>query len=697
MTNIDNQRAKASDYRILDEIEHVRMRTGMYAGSVESTTSEDWVYVDGKMQQQTITAIPALLKIIYEIIDNSIDEHKRAPEVLTEIKIQIDDTSISIEDNGRGIPVEIHPSTGKYIPETVFTNLRAGSNFNDSQDQSLIGTNGIGSTLSCILSSEFKITSMDGKKCFHQIISNGMRNIGEPKISNSKKHGTIINFSPDMEFFKIDKLSDDHKLKIIKRVVDLAACVPGVSFFINGEKIQISSFSHYVKLYSDDCVVDETPDWKVGIASSNGGFSAISFVNGVETSNGGTHVDYVTNQFISAIREHVKKKFKIEVKPSDIKNQFSVFISATVNRPKFSSQTKEHMVSPVSSFNTKWELPAKMVKKIVGESAIVQKILDWAAAKKAAADAEELRKSSKNITKANPKTIDKFDDAVERQDRISCTLFLAEGLSAKNSVISARGKNKFYGCYALKGKILNVDGKRPTEVLGNSEIADILTITGLNLGEPVERDADSTLWFRVNDVLVNNHDVIWFDDRCVKVWETSDKTQVTPSITEIMNYRANTTENRIFRRPANLRFGKIAILSDADLDGSHIASLALLFFQRFWPELFEMGCVYRMETPVYIATEKRSKQEHYFFSIDEYETWSKKAPAHTADYFKGLGTFSTEQFEKFFMHIDSLLVQFVPIDDSDKEKLTLAFNSDKTFADMRKDWLEQFCYFEKED
>lgn len=696
MSLVDNQRAKASDYRILDEIEHVRMRTGMYAGSVEPITSVDWVFGGTNMEQREITVIPALLKIIYEIIDNSIDEHKRAPEILTEIRVTTTDDSITVEDNGRGIPVEIHPDTGKYIPETVFTNLRAGSNFNDAQDQSLIGTNGIGSTLSCILSSEFTITSMDGKKCFSQKITEGMRNISEPKITNSKKHGTCITLKPDLSFFKIDKLSAEHQAKIYKRIVDLAACVPGVSFFVNNEKINVKSFSQYVGLYSSDFVVDDAGDWKVGISSSSG-FSAISFVNGVETTNGGTHVEYVTNQFISAIREHVKKKFKIDVKPADVKNQFAVYISATVNRPKFSSQTKECMVSPASSFNTKWELPPKMVKKILTESSIVQKILDWAAAKQAAADAEELRKASKSITKANPKSIDKFDDAVERVDRLSCTLFLAEGLSAKNSVISARGKNKFYGCYALKGKIMNVDGRKPTEVLANTEISDILTITGLNLGEKVARDVDGALWFKVRGTLVNMNDVIWFDDQCIKVWETTDREAFTPSIQEIVEYRKTTDEKQIFRRPANLRFGRIAILSDADLDGSHIASLAILFFQSFWPELFQMGCIYRMETPVYIVTEKRSKNEHYFFSIDEYQQWSKRAVAHTAEYFKGLGTFTTEQFEKFFVKIDELLVQFLPLDEPDRDKLTLAFNEDAVFADKRKVWLENFCYFEKED
>ena len=128
-------------YQVLDEIEHIRKRTGMYAGSTSLQTSQEWVFnpTTKKMEKREISYIPAFIKIFSEILDNAIDEGKRAPDVLNQIKVDITFNEISVQDNGRGIPVEIHEQTGTYIAETVFSNLRAGSNFNDDEDQSLIG------------------------------------------------------------------------------------------------------------------------------------------------------------------------------------------------------------------------------------------------------------------------------------------------------------------------------------------------------------------------------------------------------------------------------------------------------------------------------------------------------------------------------------------------------------------------------
>jgi DNA topoisomerase-2 len=684
----------STKYRALSDVEHIRLRPQMYVGPTDIDTKTMYILENSKMQQRDLQIVPALIKIIDEVIDNSIDEHKRNPDKLNQLKVDFSDNYISIWDNG-GIPVQIHPEYNIYVPELIFGQLRSGSNYNDEQEQMLVGTHGLGAKATNILSKSFVVETADGKNYFSQTFSDGMSTRSTPSITKSTKKFTKITFQPDFEFFKLQGLTEHHKLKIQRKLFDVAGNNPNLQVFCNGQEIKIKNFQDYIALYTDNFVYEDYGDWKIGVSSSSG-FAHTSFVNSVDTYVGGTHIDYVANQIITALREHVKKKFKIDVKPADVKSQLHLFISCNINRPKFSSQTKENMVSLPTNYGTSVTISEKFIKKIIA-SDVVQKILDWAAAKKAAADAEELRKAGKSIAKTNPKTVEKFDDAVERNDRLSCTLFLAEGLSAKNSVISARGKNKFYGCYALKGKIMNVDGVKPTEVLANSEISDILTITGLQLGQPVSRDADSSSWFTVNGVLVNLHDIIWVGEQCIKVWEYADKTIASPSIVEIMEYRKNAKNNKIFRRPADLRFGKIAILSDADLDGSHIAALAILFFQTFWPELFEMGCIYRMETPVYIATERRSKKEHYFFNSEDYEGWAEKAPAHNAEYFKGLGTFKTEQFEKFFTMIDDLLVQFPPPDQEDIARLTLAFNSDKQFADMRKNWLEDVSYFNKED
>ena len=402
-------------YKVLDEIEHVRARTGMYCGSTSIEGSSEWVYNQStnKMEKKEISYIPAFIKIFSEILDNSIDEGKRAPDVLTQIKVDITFDEISVSDNGRGIPVVIHDQTGTYIAETVFSNLRAGSNFNDDEDQSLIGTNGVGSTLTNVLSSNFKIESCDGKKKLTQDFWNGMRERSDPKIKEFTKNGTKITFTPDYPFFNLPGMTPDHYLKIQKKVIDAAANNLDIKFYFNGELIKFKSFDDYIELYSDAYFTDSTTDWKVGISESDG-FEQISFINSVETYQGGTHVNYIVDQITYKLREYFKKKHKVDVKPSDIKNHFRVYISGTVNRPRFSSQTKENMISPPSEWKTSWTVSDKFIKSIL-KSEIIQSILDWVTVKERAAEAAELRKANKNLDKADPRRVDKFPDASTKQ------------------------------------------------------------------------------------------------------------------------------------------------------------------------------------------------------------------------------------------------------------------------------------------
>ena len=423
-----SQQPKVTDYAVLDEIEHVRRRTGMYAGSTELQTASDWIYDPNlkKMVKKQVSYIPALIKIFSEILDNAIDEHRRAPNVLDAIRVDFTaDGIITITDNGRGIPVEVHPQTGKYIAETVFTTLRAGSNFDDTKDQQLVGTNGVGSTLTSILSTMFRIESCDGKKVYMQEFRNGLRERDEPKIKSDNKNRTKITFKPDYEFFKLKGLDADHAMKMTKKIADAAACNPGVKFYINGDRIAVKDFGDYISLYTDEFVYDDTPDWKVGISHSDG-FEQISFVNSVETYQGGTHVAYVMDQIVEAIRAYIKKKHKVEVKPADIRNHMRVYISANVNRPKFSSQTKENMISQYGTYKTSWEVPDKMIQKLL-KSPIIQSVLDWVEAKQKAAELAELRKLNKEAAKANPRRVEKFDDAIEKVNRHQCEVFFTEG------------------------------------------------------------------------------------------------------------------------------------------------------------------------------------------------------------------------------------------------------------------------------
>ena len=458
-------------YQVLDEIEHIRKRTGMYAGSTSIQTSQEWVLnnTTKKMETRDISYIPAFIKIFSEILDNSIDEGKRAPDTLTQIKVDITFDEISVQDDGRGIPVVLHEQTGTYIAETVFSNLRAGSNFNDDEDQSLIGTNGVGSTLTNVLSTNFKIESCDGKKKLTQDFWNGMRERSEPIIKDFTKNGTKITFTPDYEFFKLSGLDSDHILRIQKKVIDAAANNLNIKFYFNNELIKFKSFDDYVALYSDNYFTDNSEDWNVGITDSDG-FEQISFINSVETYQGGTHVNYVVDQITNKLREHFKKKHKVDVKPSDIKNHFRIFISGTVNRPRFSSQTKENMISPVSEWKTSWTVSDKFIKGLL-KSEIIQSILDWVQAKEKATELADLRKANKNLDKADPRRVEKFHDASTKQ-RSDAMLFLAEGdcleehseliIQTENGFISKEIKDVSVGDKVIShtGKVQEITNKQ---------------------------------------------------------------------------------------------------------------------------------------------------------------------------------------------------------------------------------------------
>lgn len=620
----------ASDYQVLSEREHIRKRVGMYAGQVAPHTDNEYVFnsVSNKMENRKITYIPALIKIFSEIVDNAIDEYKRHPNVLNAIRVEISKNEISVSDNGAGIPVELHPATGQYVPETVFTNLRAGSNFNDDEERMTIGTNGVGSSICVILSSVFKVETCDGKNKFIQEYLDGLAERTQPKIKPSDKHGTKVTFVPDFKYFGITELDNDHIDKMTKRVVDLAGCNPQIKFYINGERITFKAFDDYVSTYQDEFVFEHYDDWEIAVAHSQSEqFEQISFVNAVETYNGGTHVDYVFNQIAGKLKEFFKKKHKVDITFGMLKNHIRLFISCNIDKPKFNSQTKDCMVSEIKNFGTSCEISDKLVRKIT-QSHIIQSVLDWVAAKAQAAQMAELRKINKNVDKADPRKVEKFSDANEKRDRHKCVLLFTEGDSAAKSVQSGRGKSPYIGSFPLKGKPLNVSDVDPKKILENEEIKKILTITGLKLGEKV--------------------------------------TSV-----------------------AQLRFGKFGFTTDADVDGAHIQGLLNNLFYRFWPELFELGVIHIFRTPL-IKVFIKGKKDLWFYTEREFKDWEasegQKTRSWTFKYFKGLGTSTSKEFAEYLSDLDTHLVRISIETNEDRDMLDLAFNGQR--ADDRKAWLE---------
>lgn len=466
-------------YKKLSDIDHCLKRPGMYVGSTKTREDDVWVLSStGKFEKIRLSYNPAFLKIFDEIVSNAVDEHRRNPK-LNEIAVNIDpvNNSICVRDNG-GIPVVKHAEHDEWIPELIFSNLKAGSNFNDDEERLVAGTNGVGSTLTNIFSKVFRIETADKKNVYVQTFSNNMRDRSGAVVAKSRESFTEIFFEPDLERFGMTKIDTDHIQIMRKRCIDLAACNQSLKITFNDESFQFPTFKDYCKLYSDNVIYEEEGRWKVGVLPSDGSFTQVSFVNAVETKDGGTHVDHVTAGIIEWIRERVRKKHKLELKPSELRNHFFFIVQSDIVNPAFSSQTKEKLITDHREFGSKFEMSEKTLK-IVLSSEVVQRILDWAQQKALADERKQLRDLNKNLAKGK---VLKLIDAKARVTRNSCTLALFEGDSASSAFRKYRNPDT-QGAFPLRGKFVNVTEMPATKVIQNQEVKDLLAAIGLRLGE----------------------------------------------------------------------------------------------------------------------------------------------------------------------------------------------------------------------
>ena len=569
-------------YRKLSDIEHVLSRPGMWVGSIKPREEDIFLLDESDVfKSRTVTYNPAFLKIFDEIVSNSVDEHRRNPK-LNEIKVTVDQEKgvIVVWDNG-GIPVAKHAEYDEWVPEMIFSNLKAGSNFNDDEERLVAGTNGVGSTLTNIFSTKFRIRTADRKNAFQQTFSNNMRERTPPKILEWKEGFTEIMFQPDIVRFGMERIDDVHLEMMRKRCIDLAACNPGLKMSFNGVERKFKSFADYCRMYSDLVAFEDSQRWRVGIAPSAGGFTQVSFVNSVETKDGGTHIDYVMLQITDWLREKVKRKHKLELRPAELRNHFMLFVQADIVNPAFSSQTKEKMITEARDFGSQFKLSEKALKAIL-DSEIIQRILDWAQQKALADERKQLRELNKSLSKEK---VLKLVDA-KGKDREKCTLGLFEGDSAMSFFRKFRDPS-FQGAFPLRGKFINVTELPNTRVIQNQEVKDLLTAIGLKMGEP----------------------------------------------------------------PKDLRYGKILIYSDADVDGDSIAGLLMNFFGRYWPELFEQERICRVMTPLVVA--KRKGETLPFYSAADFDEWQRKQKDLTKwdiAYKKGLAALEDEEAKEIIVN-----------------------------------------------
>lgn len=464
-------------YRKLTDVEHTLHRSSMYIGSIKPhTTSTYLVQENETLSLENITYIPGFLKIFDEIISNSVDEHKREGSKLNIIKVNIEKDKITVWDNG-GIPVIKHKEYGEWIPEMVFSNLKAGSNFNDDEERLVAGTNGVGSTLTNIFSKEFNVSTCDGKKKFTQTFKDNMSVKSKAKVIDGSRNHTEISFIPDYQRFGMSKLDDVHFKMIQKRVYDIAGCNPSLNVYFNDKLIKIKSFEDYVKFYTNEYLFESNKRWEIAVSATDFGFKQVSFVNSVETYEGGTHVEHVMSQIINYVREYVNKKHKIDVKPSEIRNHIFLFVNCTVVNPAFNTQTKEKLITEQKDFGSSIVITDKFLSKLV-KSEIVASLMDWLDKKQQAEENKELRKLNKELDKFN---VQKLIDAKSRQ-RDRCVLSIYEGLSALSAVRKFRDPQTM-GAFPLRGKFLNVLEQTNSKVASNAEAINLMASLGLKFGE----------------------------------------------------------------------------------------------------------------------------------------------------------------------------------------------------------------------
>ncbi|KAK1778558.1 DNA topoisomerase [Copromyces sp. CBS 386.78] len=647
-------------YQKLTQLEHILKRPDTYIGSVERSEQKMWVFnkATGLMENRQISFVPGLYKIFDEILVNAADNSQRDSS-MTFLKVSINRESgeISVENNGKGIPVEIHGTEKCYVPELIFGHLLAGSNFDDNEKKTVGGRNGYGAKLTNIFSREFTLEcqdSVNGKR-YKQTWTDNMSKMSTPKITSNKAADFVrITFRPDFSKFGMaDGIDDDLEALLYRRVYDMAGTVSGIKVWLNGEHLKLN-FKTYCGLYAKAIAKerDEVADgedvtpatvifeqqrsegklWEVGFTVSDGSFQQVSFVNNIATTSGGSHVNYIADQIIEVLmKELQKKKGKGHgLKTANVKNQFFIFINCLIDNPAFSSQTKEQLTTKPAKFGSKCQLGDQFLKK-VRQSEAIDNLLSFADKKRDKDLAKNDGSKRKRISN------DKLIEANYAGGKYSqeCTLILTEGDSARGLAVAGRAildPNRI-GVFPLRGKMLNVRDASADQILKNKEVENIKKFLGLKHG-------------------------------------------------------------KVYTDTKDLRYGHLMIMADQDLDGSHIKGLLINFFECQFPSLLRIPNFFQeFITPVVKVWQgpnpRKPQKLQGFFTLPQYEEWKESHKNELRrwkyKYLKGLGSSTTDDAQIYFTNLTKHLKEFDVMTREESEMFELAFSKKK--ADARKEWL----------
>ena len=661
----------SSKYQKMTDLEHILKKPDTYIGSIQLTECTEYTAVSAatvsastsssgtetSIALATFTHIPALYKLVDEGLVNMRDHVIRQAQAIkdgkpnalpvTSIEVEVDAASgiVTMTNDGNGIDIAQHPEHKMWIPEMIFGHLRTSTNYTEDKKEKIVGgKNGFGFKLVLVWSTWGSVETVDhvrGLKYTQEFKAN-LTEICPPKITKcSKKPYTRISFRPDYARLGIAGLTPDMTALFTKRVYDIAAVTDrSIRVKYNGAVVPVKDFKQYIALYIRPDVkrVYESPleRWEYAVCLTNTDeFTHVSFVNGICTSKGGKHVEYIMGQLLRKLAAYIKTKKKVDVKPATIKEQLTLFLRCDVENPAFSSQTKDELTTTSANFGSACTVSDEFVEKVAKMG-----VMDAACALTEVKEAKAAKKTDGAKTRTIrgiPKLIDANFAGTEKSGQ--CTIIFCEGDSAKAGIVSGLSKEdrNTIGVYPVKGKFMNVRGEAVKRIAENTEIAEIKRILGLENGR---------------------------------------------------DYTAEDVAKR-------LRYGKVLFMTDQDLDGSHIKGLGINLFQSEWPTLTHIpGFIGFMNTPILKA--RKGQQERVFYNEGEFEAWKSGATASgggamdvatwNIKYYKGLGTSTGREFKEYFEH--KRIVDFAHTGETSDNAIDLVFN--KKRADDRKEWLSTY-------
>lgn len=595
-----------SEIKELSDRDWLLKRGHNIIGSLKSVKTQSFLFNSELEEFQWVEyeAVPGLVKIINEIIDNSIDAGIKSEFVHgNEISIDIGKLKVRVEDNGYGIPIiKANPADTEsdiYLPEIAWGRARAGSNFDNDDERTHSGMNGIGSYATLVYSKEFIGETDDGKNRLRLVFTeNGHPQKISRRLSQTKKQGTTVTFIPDLDRFGLSEIDELHSSLIFQRILNLSILYPEIKFKFNGKLVKLNK-KKFLSYFGERFEFIETDHATIAIfPNDEGSFRYHSFVNTLHLHKGGNHIDVISEKIVQPIREALIKKFD-RIKPADIKNKFTaVILMRDFKNANFDGQTKEALTNSPreildyfntshttgsSEFDINTELQ-KMSTKILKNKSIIDPIIDMYRAKLLVEEKRKLKSDVRNVD-----IPEKYWPATEKKVNFFC----AEGDSAITAII-AEVTRELNGFFPLKGVPLNVI-KDKKKLMTNPEIKQLASILGIDL------------------TLSDNRD---------------------------------------------LEYENFIIATDMDVDGDHIAGILLGFFVEFCPWYINNGRVFRFITPLITVYTKSGVVHDFLFDMDEYRNWTDKHDVQKSkyiyDYKKGLGTLEEQEWSELFKRYDLL-------------------------------------------